>query len=103
MAQKLKFLGVPVYMNGQNYVVPSLSFADFKAHFEFLTAKPDVEGTKLFEYIERFVPVAGLAIRRNYPDVTDEQLAGWVDLHTASILREAIQAASGLTLVSEGE
>ena len=35
---KLNYPGVPVYFNGQNYFIPSLSTRDFKANYETLTA-----------------------------------------------------------------
>ena len=100
---KLRFLGVPVFMNGQNYYVPSLSYADFKANFAFLTNAQEVHGDEVFRYIETLAPIVGLAIRRNHPEVTDEQLLQWLDLTTVPLVREAIQAASGLKPVAEGE
>lgn len=103
---KLNYLGVPVYMNGQNYYIPSLSYIDFKANYEFLGTKiaaGDLEGAKLVEFFEKLVPIVGLAVRRNYPDVTDEQLAQWLDLHTLLLVSQAIQNASGMSPVSEGE
>lgn len=102
MSQKLKFLGVPVFMNGQNYYVPSLSYQDFKANYELLTTAP-AEESKLFEYFDQLVPVIGKAVRRNYEDVTDEQLAGWLDMTTLPMSIKAVQAESGITPVSEGE
>jgi hypothetical protein len=98
----LKYLGVPVYLNGQNYYIPSLSTKDFKAHYADLSAEVK-EGEGPTEAFDRFIPVIGLAIRRNYPDVTDEQLGDWLDLHTFRLAIKAAQAASGLTPVAVGE
>ena len=100
--EKLKYLGVPVYLNGQNYYIPSLSTRDFKAHYAELTAPPK-EGEEPSESFDRFTPIIGLAVRRNYPEVTDEQLADWLDLHTFGQAMKAVQAASGLTPVAVGE
>jgi hypothetical protein len=100
--EKLKYLGVPVYLNGQNYFIPSLSTRDFRAHYATLSA-PATEGDGTIEVFDRFIPVIGLAIRRNYPDVTDEQLGEWLDLHTFGLAMKAVQAASGLTPVAAGE
>jgi hypothetical protein len=99
---KLKFLGIPVYMNGQNYYIPSLSTRDFRANYEALTAATP-EGAGPFESFDRFTPIIGVAIRRNYPEVTDEQLADWLDLNTFPEAIKALQAASGIVPVSEGE
>jgi len=102
--EKLKYLGVPVYLNGQNYYIPSLSTRDFKTHYAELSATAkEGEGEGPTEAFDRFIPVIGLAIRRNYPDVTDEQLADWLDLHTFRLAIRAAQAASGMTPVSVGE
>lgn len=99
MAQ-LKYLGVPVYMNGQNYYVPSLSTKDFRVHEATLSeVKKDESVVAMFD---RFIPIIGLAIRRNY-DVTDEQLGEWLDLHTFKLAIKAVQDASGMEPVATGE
>jgi hypothetical protein len=103
VSTKLKYLGVPVFFNGQNYYIPSLGYQDFKQNYEFLTSTPDVDGPKLFEYFDTLVPIIGKAIRRNYPEVTDEQLTDWLDMTTLPLATKAVQAASGITPVSEGE
>ena len=99
---KLNYLGVPVYMNGQNYFIPSLSTQDFRANYEALTTKP-AEDAGPFEAFDRLLPSIGLALRRNYPDVTDTQLSDLLDLHTFQLAAKAVQNASGLTPVAEGE
>lgn len=101
MAQQLKFLGVPVYMNGQNYYIPSLSTKDFRAHEADLTKV--VEGETAVGAMDRFIPIIGLAIRRNYPDVTDDNLGEWLDLLTFKLAIRATQDASGVEAVSSGE
>lgn len=103
--QKLKYLGVPVYMNGQNYYLPSLSYRDFKANYAFLVADPPTpdDAEKMASFFEERVPIVGQAIRRNYPEVTDEMLLEWLDMTTLPIALRACAAASGLVPVSEGE
>lgn len=102
---KLNFVGVPVYMNGQNYYIPSLSTRDFRAKYDVLTqAQSDAESSRsALDTFDTYIPIIGVAIRRNYPDVTDEQLEEWLDLHTFRIAIKAVQDASGMTPVSEGE
>ena len=99
---KLNFLGVPVYLNGRNYYVPSLSTLDFRANYDVLTAAP-AEGASPLESFDRLIPIIGLATRRNYPEVTDADLAGWLDLTTFKLAVRAVQGASGLEPVAEGE
>jgi hypothetical protein len=101
MAQQLKYLGIPVFMNGQNYYIPSLSTKDFIANEAELIKV--IEGETATQQIERFTPIIGLALRRNYPDVTDGQLADLLDLHTFRLAIRAVQAASGMEPVSSGE
>jgi hypothetical protein len=103
MPQKLKYLGVPVFMNGQNYYIPSLPYQAFKANYSLLTTAPGEESEKLFEYFDALLPVIGQAVRRNYPEVTDELLADWLDMTTLPLAIKAVQSASGITPVSEGE
>ncbi|HVJ09265.1 MAG TPA: hypothetical protein VM554_12865 [Acidisarcina sp.] len=99
---KLKYLGVPVYMNGQNYYIPSLSTRDFRAQYATLT-RADEQPQDALATFDAYIPIIGLAVRRNYPEVTDEQLAEWLDLHTFQLAIRAVQSASGMAPVSEGE
>jgi hypothetical protein len=100
--QKLKYLGVPIFMNGQNYYLPSLSTKDFRANYYVLTA-PVPEDAGPFASFDRFLPIILLALNRNYPDVIAEQLADWLDLHTFKLAVSAVQDASGIEPVAEGE
>jgi hypothetical protein len=102
MPKKLKYLGVPVFLNGQNYYIPSLSTRDFRANYDLLT-KPAPEGATIIETFDRLIPVILLAVNRNYPDVTLENLNDWLDLTTFKLAMEAVQGASGLRPVAEGE
>lgn len=103
MPQKLNYLGVPVFLNGQNYYIPSLAYADFKANYELLTSAPKEGNGEIFKYFDALLPIIGLAVRRNYPEVTDDDLYGWVDMNSLPLAIEAVQAASGMKPVSEGE
>jgi hypothetical protein len=100
--QKLKYLGLPVYMNSQNYYFPSLSVVDFRSNYELLTS-PTPEGAGPLENFARLLPVIGLAVRRNYPEVTDGNLAEWLDLTTFKAAIQAVMVVSGIEPVSEGE
>ena len=100
---KLKFLGVPIYMNGQNYYIPSLSTVDFRNNYQLLTQSDQNAPQDALSTFSAYTPIIGLAIRRNYPEVTDEQLKEWLDLTTFPLAIKAVQAASGLAPVAEGE
>jgi hypothetical protein len=100
--QKLKYLGVPIYMNGQNYYIPSLTMSEMRANYDLLTTSPE-DGASPFAFFDAFLPVILRGINRNYPEVTKEQLEEWLDLTTLRLAARAVQSASGLTPVSEGE
>jgi hypothetical protein len=99
---KLKFPGVPVYMNGQNYYIPSLSLIDFKELSEILAARAG-SNTPAVEIHDRDTPYILKAINRNYPEVTEDELRGWLDVFTFNEAAKAMLAASGVTPVVEGE
>jgi hypothetical protein len=102
LIQNLKHPGVPVRLNGKNYYIPSLSVKDYRAHEEEISARSP-EDVKLSASFDLFIPIIGKAIRRNYPEVSDEQLEDWMDLHSFSLAIKAVSAASGLTPVIQGE
>ena len=100
--QKLNFKGVPVYMNGQNYYVPSLSTRQYQEQQAFLSAGiPD--GTPPEQVISWFHPVVLLAVQRNYPEVTLENLADWLDAVTTQEAVGAVTKQTKLEYVSQGE
>ena len=101
---KLNYLGVPVFLNGQNYYVPSLAYPDLKASYELLTTPPPSGDDKaFFDFWEKIVPIIGMALKRNYPDLADADLLQWIDSNTLPLLIKAVAGQSGLTAVSEGE
>lgn len=102
MAQKLKFRGVPVYMNGQNYYIPSLSTRQYQEQQAFLNAGvPD--DTPPEKVVTWFFPLILMAIQRNYPDVTNDDLLDWLDAGTATEAVKAVTGQSKLEGVTEGE
>lgn len=102
MPENLRYAGVPVYMNGRNYFIPSLSTKDFRANYDALSASP-AEGGHPNEMFSQYIPIIGLALRRNYPDITDEQLEDMLDLRTFRLAIRAVQDASGMEPVTQGE
>jgi hypothetical protein len=106
--QKLKFAGVPVYINGRNYFIPSLSLKQFEENQVILETgtEPLKEETNIAWMIRTrrvTIPVIGMALRRNYPEVTDENLLDWLDSDSHLKAWRATQGASGMEVVSEGE
>jgi hypothetical protein len=99
---KLKYRGRPVYMNGRNYYIPSLSTLQFEQSAEFLRAGIP-EGTPREKVVRWYNDIILMAIQRNYPEVTKENLDEWLDLDSSQAALEVVWAASGLELVAEGE
>jgi hypothetical protein len=100
--QQLTYQGVPVFLDGRDYIVPSLSVEQFKQHYELLKASPR-EDENSADFIANRIPIIGAALRRNYPEVTDAQLLEIVDLTTFNQLILAVQGASGMKPVKPGE
>jgi hypothetical protein len=94
------FKGTPIFLNGKEYILPSVSLLQLQQNFDLLTSP----GTgSIVDLGNRFIPLIGSALRRNYPDVTDEQLWEWLDLNTFPEAIKALQASSGLKAVAPGE
>jgi len=101
---KPKFKGVAIFMNGQDYLVPSLSLDQFEEHYKTLTDPVEAaEGDTLFAQFKKYVPVILLALQRNYPEVTVADLRDWLDLNTFREAFLAVQGSSGLTVATPGE
>ena len=96
-----KYRGVPVFMAGTTYIIPALSLRQFEENTEALTAP--IEGASALEVFKRSVPIIGLAIRRNYPEITDEALFDMLDLENFNVVMRAVQNASGMKVVAPGE
>jgi hypothetical protein len=85
---RLKFPGVPVYMGGRNYFIPSLSTRQYREHQSVLEGTLEQVGDEtIVAYAirvqEACVPIIGLALRRNHPEVTDDELwIFWMSTHS---------------------
>ena len=97
-----KFSGIPFLLNGERRIVPALSLKQFRENLAVLTADiPAGEG--LDAQVDRFMPVILLAVQRNYPDITLENLNDWLDMSNFREMYLAVQGASGLKAVAPGE
>ena len=99
-----KYLGVPLFFAGKVHYVPSLSVLQFQQNFELL-ANP-LQGDDKDAVNARFkayIPLIGTALRRNYPDLSDDMLYAELDLNTFALALKSIQNASGMKAVRPGE
>ncbi len=83
--------GTPIILGGSEYIVPPLTFPqaqELERQLQ-LVLGPSFAGTP--GAIKAYLEVIGTAIRRNYPDVTDEQLCPMIDFgNYIAVLRAAI-------------
>lgn len=102
--EPVKFAGVAVFMNGKNWIVPSLSVRQFKDNVKFLTKDfGEVSAENFGEKVDELIPVILLALKRNYPDITADDLLDMLDLSTLPLVVQAVAAASGMKKVAPGE
>lgn len=79
----------------QQYILPAMNGAQFERLLEFYEGAKDKPPTALENYRMMFGAVGG-ALRRNYPDMTDEKLKELVESTQLEDLFNALVEASGL-------
>lgn len=101
--EQVKFKGAPLYLNGRDYLIPALSLRQTKESHELLSKVIEIDPKDpeaVQELMDQYVPVIGQAFRRNYEEVTDENLFDWLDLSNFVEAVRIVQAASGYTRVA---
>ena len=102
MPETTKYHGTAVTIGGRKLIIPSLSVKQFQAAYEDLRAPvTDEDAGTIARRFETFIPIIGIALRRNYPDITDEWLWDEFDLFSFPLALRAVQAAAGLEAVVE--
>jgi hypothetical protein len=105
--KKLRFRGTPVFFDGEEWIIPSLSVNQFRDNIDLLSGvvarTSAADAKEVLAMMNDLVPVIGLAIRRNYPEVTDERLFDALDISTFSQAIRAVQSASGMKEARPGE
>jgi hypothetical protein len=98
-----KFPGVPLVFDGRRHLIPSLSLRQVQENYDVLTAPVEITEENLKEHFSKFVPIIGLAIRRNYPEVKDEDLLDWLDVSNFYKTLAIVKGTSGLQEIEPGE
>lgn len=99
--QGVKYPGKSVMIAGEMAIIPTLSLKQAKDNADKLKALVKAEAgdaQQLMSCYADALPLFGMAIRRNYPNVTDEQLEDVLDYN---LLKQVIPAILGA--VPEGE
>jgi hypothetical protein len=95
--------GITLAMGGRDWVVPPLTLGQLRR------LSPDLgritSGSKVLdaETIGAVVKIVVAALRRNYPDITDEAAEELLDLGNANAVLAAVLTGSGLRRGSPGE
>ncbi len=86
--------GIPFELGDRTLVVPPLSLGTLEAMEEQLGAfRGDASDAK---QISTALDCVTAALKRNYPDITREQVADMVDLANMSEVMQAVMDASGV-------
>lgn len=97
------YRGTPIFMGGQNYVIPSLSVRQYRQFEATLAGLAGVAADKASEHFTAMLPVIQAALSRNYPDITVEKLEELLDLSTFPLAIKAVCGNSGLKDAQPGE
>ncbi len=100
--------GVTVTLSGEQYVIPPLNFAGAKAVEADLASiagavagEADVKNMLTKPVLEAMARVVCVALQRNYPDMTPEQVEDIMEVPTMGAVIRAIFEVSGLNKPGE--
>lgn len=96
MTAKIK--GVEINLSGIDFVVPPLNLVSLQMLQEKLL---NFSGGADAKSIDVVLDCAHASLKRNYPDITRDELAEIIDLGNMLELMNAIMGASGLQKVGE--
>jgi hypothetical protein len=111
----VKFEGIPVFMDGQEWIVPALSVRQFRLHSKAIieTAqklkdmdRENLSKDQMFMVQQVVFDQVGIvldAFQRNYPDMTEDRLLDILDVNTFGQCLNAITNQSGIRAVRAGE
>ncbi|OQS41131.1 hypothetical protein [Chromobacterium haemolyticum] len=93
MTELVKIKGISVLLNGKAYVIPPLNLAALEQLQDRLE---QFDGGIGKESISTVLDATTAALKRNYPDLTRDQVAELVDVANMAEVMEAIMDVSGL-------
>lgn len=93
MADIVKIPGIKMMLGGQEYVIPPLAL---NALVQLQDRLGVFQGGTDITSIETIIDAAHAALRRNYPDITREQVGDLVDLGNMNQVFEALMDVSGM-------
>ena len=91
------FEGVTITIGGREFIIPPLSFKQVKALWPIIQEISKPEKT-IVDAVDGFTQVVHAAISRNYPDVTQEEIADLLDFGNVNKIINDILGVSGFVL-----
>lgn len=90
-------MGTEVVMGGIKLIVPALNFRQLQVHGDALAKLGSISrSTNIYTEMADALPVILSALQRNYPDLTEDELADMVDLTNYRPVFEAVMGVSGI-------
>jgi hypothetical protein len=92
--------GIEIELGGGTYVVPPLNFRALREHMDAIAGM--TTGIPLSaEQIDRSVAIILAAMKRNYPEMTQDRLEELLDMANIKTVLPAILGASGFARAGE--
>jgi len=93
--------GVKINLGGTEYLVPPLSFKQLRNLQPKLLTLTKMGSVPDVKQLDTVTEIVFVALSRNYPELTQEQVGNLLDLGNMKLIVPAIMGVSGL--VSSGE
>jgi len=87
--------GTTIAIGDKEYVVPALSFGQIKRLIPKIQVLQSVTSSLTSEQMEAVVEVVQTALKRNYPEITADDVEDMLDLSNAPRIIKAILGGSG--------
>lgn len=108
--EDVKFRGAPLFMNGKEYIIPSLSLKQVEENYDKLSSagtalenSAEDPARTVLDTFKTYIPIILMAVQRNYPEVTEANLWDWLDLSNFSEALVIVQSRSGFKAQKSGE
>ena len=96
----VKVRGVKIPMNGVDYVVPPMNLKTMQMMQDQLAAYDSTTG---MQQLAVAVDIIQAAMRRNYPEITKDELMEMVDLGNMVEVMDAVMGATGMVKAKAAE
>ena len=94
-----KFEGVAIVLAGTEYTVPALGIRDVKRLLPMVQRMKLEDGAPKEEFLDDACALIVVALRRNYPDMTDDEIIDLLDVTNLKPVLAAVLQASGFVVV----